>query len=159
MAPFETLYGWRCRSPIGWFEFGEEELIGPDLVYQSIEKFKIIKGIIQFGKKGKLSPMYIGPYKILQKVGQVAYRLELPPKMSLVHQVFHVSILKKVVGDPSLIVPIDTNEVNEELSYEVISVSILDRQVQKLMNKGIASIKVLWQNQQVKMPPRRPRKR
>ncbi|XP_070034582.1 uncharacterized protein [Nicotiana tomentosiformis] len=79
----------------------------------------------------------------------VAYMLELPPDMSLVHPVFHVSMLKKVVGDPSLIVPVETIEVNEELTYEEIPVSILDRQVRKLRNKEIASVKLLWQNQQV----------
>jgi len=186
MAPFEALYGRRCRSPIGWFEVGEAELIGPDLVHQAMEKVKIIKerlktaqsrqksysdirrrdlefkeddwvffkvspmnGIMRFGKKGKLSLRYVGPYKIIQGIGQVAYKLELPPEMSLVHPVFHVSMLKKVVGDPSTIVPVETIEVNEELSYEEIPVAILDRQVRKLRNKEIASVKVLWRNQQV----------
>ncbi|XP_070055789.1 uncharacterized protein [Nicotiana tomentosiformis] len=183
MAPFESLYGWRCRSPIGWFEIREAKLIGPDLVHHSMEKVKIIKerlrtaqshqksysdvrrrdlefkeddwvflkvspmkSIMQFGKKGKLSPRYAEPYKIIQRIGQVAYKLELPPKMSLVHPVFHVSLLKKVVGDPSAIVPVEAIVVNEGLSYEVIPVSILDRQVRR--NKEIASVKVLWQNQQ-----------
>jgi len=78
------------------------------------------------------------------RIGQVAYKLELPPKMSLVHPIFRMSMLKKVMGDPSAIVPIETIEVNEELSYEEIPVAILDRQVQKLRNKEIASVKVLW---------------
>ncbi|XP_019241023.1 PREDICTED: uncharacterized protein LOC109221008 [Nicotiana attenuata] len=69
--------------------------------------------------------------------------------MSLVHPVFHVSMLKTVVGDPSLIVPVETVEVNEELTYEEIPVAILDRQVRKLRNKEITSMKVLWRNQQV----------
>jgi len=186
MAPFEALYGRRCRSPIGWFEVGEAELLGPDLVHQAMEKVKIIqerlkaaqsrqksyadirrrklefqvddwvflrvspmKGVMRFGKKGKLSPRYVGPYRVTQRIGQVAYRLELPPEMSLVHPVFHVSMLKKVVGDPSTIVPIEAIEVNEELSYEEIPVAILDRQVRKLRNKEVASVKVLWQSQQV----------
>jgi len=67
-------------------------------------------------------------------------------EMSLVHPVFHVSMLKKVVGDPTLIVPVETIEVNEKLTYEEIPVSIIDRQVRKLRNKEIASVKVLWQN-------------
>jgi len=108
-----------------------------------------MKGIMRFGKKGKLSPRYVGPYRIIQRIGQVAYKLELPPEMSLVHPVFHVSMLKKVVGDPSAIVPVETIEVSEELSYEEIPVAILDRQVRKLRNKEIASVKVLWRNQQV----------
>ncbi|XP_075087603.1 uncharacterized protein LOC142169613 [Nicotiana tabacum] len=83
------------------------------------------------------------------RVGQVAYRLELPPEMSLVHSVFHVSMLKKVVGDPSLIVQVEAIEVNEELTYEKILVAILDRQVWKLRNKEISSIKVILRYQQV----------
>ncbi|XP_070017808.1 uncharacterized protein [Nicotiana sylvestris] len=102
-----------------------------------------------FEKKGKLSLRYVGPYKIIQRIGQVAYKLERPPEMSQVHQVLHVFMLKKVVRDPSLIVLVETIEVNEELSYEEIPVAILDRQVQKFRNKEIASVKVLWQSQQV----------
>lgn len=79
----------------------------------------------------------------------MAYKLELPHEMSLVHPVFHGSMLKKVIGDLSLIIPVETIEVNEELSYEEILVAILDRQVRMLNNKEIASVKVLWQNQQV----------
>ncbi|XP_070057112.1 uncharacterized protein [Nicotiana tomentosiformis] len=108
-----------------------------------------IKGVMRIGKNGKLSPRYVGPYKIIQRIGEVAYKLELPPEMSLVHPVFHVSILKRVIGDPSLIVSVETIKVNEELTYEEIPVAILDRQVRKLRNKEIASVKVLWQNQQV----------
>ncbi|XP_075111798.1 uncharacterized protein LOC142181974 [Nicotiana tabacum] len=108
-----------------------------------------MKGVMLFGKKGKLSPRYFGPYRVTQRIGQVAYRLELPPEMSFVHPVFHVSMLKKVVGNPSTIVPIEAIKVNEELSYEEIPVAILDRQVHKLRNKEVASVKVLWQSQQV----------
>ncbi|XP_070045437.1 uncharacterized protein [Nicotiana tomentosiformis] len=82
-------------------------------------------------------------------IGQVAYRLEIPPEMSLVHPVFHVSMLKKVVRDMALIVPVETIKVNEELTYEDISVAIIDGQVRKLRNKEIAYVKVLWRNQQV----------
>ncbi|XP_070010447.1 uncharacterized protein [Nicotiana sylvestris] len=103
---------------------------------------------MRFGKKGKLSLRYVGPYIIIQRIGQVAYKLEMPPEMSLVHPVFHVPMLKKVVGDPSTIVPVESIEVNEELSYKEIPVAILDRQVRKLRNKEIASVKVL-SNQQI----------
>ncbi|XP_070019799.1 uncharacterized protein [Nicotiana sylvestris] len=77
-----------------------------------------IKGIMRFGKKGKLSPRYVGPYRIIQKISQVAYKLELPPEMLLVPSVFYVSMLKKVVGDLSAIVPVETIEVSEEMLYE-----------------------------------------
>ncbi|XP_070054506.1 uncharacterized protein [Nicotiana tomentosiformis] len=83
------------------------------------------QGVIRFGKKGKLSPRYVGPYKIIQRVGQVTYRIEIRPEISLEHPVFHVSMLKKVVEDPSLIVLIETIKVNEELTYEEIPLPFL----------------------------------
>ncbi|XP_070031659.1 uncharacterized protein [Nicotiana tomentosiformis] len=104
---------------------------------------------MRFGKKEKLIPRYVGPYRVIQRIGRVAYKLKLPPEMSLVHPVFHVSMLKKVVRDMLLIVPVEAIEVNEELTYEEISVAILDRQVRKLRNKEIAFVKVLWRNQQI----------
>ncbi|XP_070025600.1 uncharacterized protein [Nicotiana sylvestris] len=127
----------RCRD----LEFKEDDWV--------FLKVSPMKGIMRFGKKGKLSPRYFRPYKIIQRIGQVVYKLEQPPEMSLVQPVFHVSMLKKVVGDPSTIVPVETIEVNEELSYEEVLITILDRQVQKLRNKEIASVKVLQRNQQV----------
>ncbi|XP_070006540.1 uncharacterized protein [Nicotiana sylvestris] len=153
MAPYEALYGRRCRSPVGWFEVGETELYGPDLIHQAIEKVKVIqerlrtaqsrqksysdvrrrdlefevgdwvflrispmKGIMHFGKKGKLSPRYIGP---------------------------------KCIGDPSRVIPIKDVQVTEDLSYEEVPVAILDRQVRKLRTKYVASVKVLWRNKNI----------
>ncbi|XP_070009842.1 uncharacterized protein [Nicotiana sylvestris] len=124
----------RCRD----LEFKEDDWV--------FLKVYPMKGIMRFGKKGKLSPWYVGPYKIIRRIGQVAYK---PPELSLVHPVFHVSMLRKVLGDLSTIVPVETIEVNEELSYEEVPVVVLDRHVRKLRNKEIASVKVLWQNQQV----------
>ncbi|XP_070042770.1 uncharacterized protein [Nicotiana tomentosiformis] len=149
MATFEALYGRRCRSPIGWFEIGEAGLIWPDLMHHAMEKVSFMKGIMRFGKKGKMSPRYIRPYRIIQRIGRVDYKYELPPEMSLVHPVFHVSMLKKLVGDPLLIALVEVIEVNKDSTYEAISVAILYRQVRKLRNKEIASVKVLWRNQQV----------
>ncbi|XP_070032264.1 uncharacterized protein [Nicotiana tomentosiformis] len=83
------------------------------------------------------------------RISRVAYKLELLLEMSLVHPLFHVSMWKKAVGNPSLIVPVETIEVNEEFTYEEIPVVIIERQVRKLRNKEIASVKVLWQNKQV----------
>ncbi|WMV37684.1 hypothetical protein MTR67_031069 [Solanum verrucosum] len=65
-----------------------------------------IKGVMRFGKKGKLSPQYVGPYQILRRVGKVAYELDLPNELATVHPIFHVSILKKCVEDPTSIVPL-----------------------------------------------------
>src|SRR5688572_6084563 len=124
MAPYEALYERRCRSPIGWYEVGEASMIGPNLVYDAMEKVKLIRermktvqdrqrsyqdnrrrdlefevgdlvylkvspmnGVIRFGKKGKLSPRYVGPYRVLQRIGSVAYEIELPNDLAKVHPV------------------------------------------------------------------------
>ncbi|WMV09830.1 hypothetical protein MTR67_003215 [Solanum verrucosum] len=142
MAPYETIYGRKCRSPIGWFEVGEIELIGPNLVHQAMEK-----GVLRFGKKGKLSPWYIGPYRISKRVDKVAYELELSLKLAAVHLVFHVSMLKKCLSDPSLIVPTENIGIKDSLSYEKVTIQILDRQVHKLRTEEVVSAKVLWRNQ------------
>ncbi|XP_049351873.1 uncharacterized protein LOC125816323 [Solanum verrucosum] len=112
-------------------------------------KVSPMKGVMRFGKKGKLSPRYIGPYKIIRRVGQVAYELELPQELSTVHPVFHVSMLRKCIGDPSRITPTEDVHVTEDLTYEEVPITILDRQFKKLRNKEVASVKVLWRNQQV----------
>ncbi|WMV51493.1 hypothetical protein MTR67_044878 [Solanum verrucosum] len=106
-----------------------------------------MKGVMRFGKKGNLSPRYIGPYRISKRIGNVAYELELPQELAAVHQVFHISMLKKCMGDPSVIIPTVNIEIKDTLSYGEIPVQILDRQVRKLRTKEVASVKVLWRNQ------------
>ncbi|WMV49094.1 hypothetical protein MTR67_042479 [Solanum verrucosum] len=106
-----------------------------------------MKGVMRFGKNGKLSPRYIGPYRIVKRIGNIAYKLELPHELSAMHPVFHISMLKKCMGDPSLIVQTENVGIKENLSYEEIPVQILDRQVRKLRTKEVASVKVLWRNQ------------
>ncbi|WMV36956.1 hypothetical protein MTR67_030341 [Solanum verrucosum] len=103
-----------------------------------------MKGVMRFGRKGKLSPQYIGPYRISKRMGNVAYELELPQELAAVHPVFHISMLKKCMDDPSLIIPTESTEIKNGLSYEEIPVQILDRQVRKLRTKEVASVKVLW---------------
>ena len=102
-----------------------------DLEFEGYDKvyFKIspMKGVVRFGKKGTLSPRYVGPYEILQMVGKVAYEMKLPSELASVHSVFHVSMLKKCIGDPESILPIEGLGVKDNLSYEEISVQILDR--------------------------------
>ncbi|WMV45138.1 hypothetical protein MTR67_038523 [Solanum verrucosum] len=105
-----------------------------------------MKGVMRFGKKGKLSPRYIGPYRISKRIGNVAYELELPQELTTIHLMFHVSMLKKCMGDPSLIIPMEYISIKDSLSYEEIPVHILDRQVRKLRTKDVASVKFLWRN-------------
>ena len=108
-----------------------------------------MKGVMRFGKKGKLSPKYVGPYMILKRIGKVAYELEFPAELAGVHSVFLISLLKKCVGDPISIVPLENEVVKDSLFYEYVAVEILDRQVRRLRNKEVASIKVLWRSQSV----------
>ncbi|WMV30296.1 hypothetical protein MTR67_023681 [Solanum verrucosum] len=86
-----------------------------------------MKGVMRFGKKGKLSPRYIGPYRISKRIGSVAYELELPQELAAVHSVFHMSMLKKCMADPSLIIPTEDIGIKDSLYYEEIHIHILDR--------------------------------
>ncbi|KAM6546104.1 hypothetical protein CsatB_026840 [Cannabis sativa] len=100
----------------------------------------------RFGKRGKLSPRYVGPFQILDRVGSVAYRIALPPSLSGVHNVFHVSQLRKYVSDPSHILSYETLGLQEDLSYNERPVKILDQKDRILRNKTITLVKVLWKN-------------
>ena len=104
---------------------------------------------MRFGNKGKLAPRFIGPFEVLQRVGKVAYRLALPPNMDRVHNVFHVSMLRKYVSDPSHILSIEDVDLEENLVYEEHPVQILDRKIKELWNKSIPLVKVLWRNHKV----------
>ncbi|WMV25792.1 hypothetical protein MTR67_019177 [Solanum verrucosum] len=110
-----------------------------------------MKDVMRSGKKGKFSPRYIRPYRISKTISNVAYELELPLELEAVHPVFHmISMLKKCMSDPSLIIPTEDIGIKDNLSYEEIHVEILDRQVRKLRTKEVESVKVLWRNQFVK---------
>ena len=108
-----------------------------------------MKGVMRFGKRGKLSPRYIGPFEILKGVGEVAYELALPPGLSGVHPVFHVSMLKRYHGDGNYIIHWNSVLLNKNFSYEEEPVAILDREIRKLRSREIASIKVQWKNRTV----------
>ncbi|XP_075524494.1 uncharacterized protein LOC142556882 [Primulina tabacum] len=102
---------------------------------------------MRFFKKGKLSPRYIRPFEILDKIGDRAYRLELPPDLDRVHNVFHVSMLHKYLSNPSHVLQYESLDLLPNLSYEEMPVQIFDRKVKVLRNKDIGLVKVLWRNQ------------
>ncbi|KAL5550449.1 hypothetical protein UlMin_000625 [Ulmus minor] len=131
MTPFEAL-------PLE-FQVG-------DLVFLKVAP---MKGFMRFGKKGKLSPRYIGPFEILERIGKVAYKLALPSELSTVHNVFHVSMLQKYISDPSHVLESEPIEIREDLTYEEQPVQILDRKDKALRNKVIPLVKVLWRNHKV----------
>ncbi|KAD2393865.1 hypothetical protein E3N88_40842 [Mikania micrantha] len=171
-APFEALYGRKCRSPVCWSEVGENRIIGPELIQETTDKIALIqerikaardrqksyadnrrrplefqigdlvmlkvspwKGIFRFGKRGKLSPRFVGPFKILERIGSVAYRLELPPELGNVHDVFHVSNLKKCLADETLIVPLKEIQIDEKLQFREEPVEVMDREMKPGINK------------------------
>ena len=180
MAPYEALYGRKCRTPVCWDEVGERKLVGPEIFEVTCDKIKVIrdrlkiaqdrqksyvnnrsralvfevrdmiflgispwKGVLRFGKRGKLSPRYIGPYRIVERIGEMAYRLKLPFDLNRIHEVFHASMLHKYIPDPSQILTEKPVEIQENLTYEEEPVQILDRREQVLRNTTITLVKVL----------------
>ena len=103
-----------------------------------------------FGRRGKLSPRFIGPYEIVSKVGPVAYRLKLLPKLSRIHDTFHVSMLIKYIQDPSHVLREQPVQIKENLTYEETPMKIVDRREQVLRSKLIPLVKVLWKNHERK---------
>ena len=101
---------------------------------------------MRFGKHGKLSHCYIRPFEILEKVDVVAYKLALPPNLSMIHPVFHVSILHKYVSDTFHILALQAVQLNETLSYEEKPIVIVDQQVKKLQSKNVNLVRVIWKN-------------
>ncbi|XP_057250104.1 uncharacterized protein LOC130591186 [Beta vulgaris subsp. vulgaris] len=155
MAPFEALYGRKCRSPLCWNDISETVTLGPQMIEDTVKQVRYIrekmraaqdrqkayadqnrrdseyqvgekvllkvspmKGVMRFGQKGKLSPKFIGPYDIIERIGRLAYRLDLPNNLGKVHNVFHVSQLKRYVPDKSHVLDPEIIEVDETLSFE-----------------------------------------
>ncbi|TYK22669.1 ty3-gypsy retrotransposon protein [Cucumis melo var. makuwa] len=148
MAPFDALYGKCCRSPVCWGEVAQRrqksytdvrckdlEFEVGDMVFLKVTP---MKGVLIFEKKGKLSPRFVGPFEILKRIGPVAYRLALPPYFSAVHDVFHVSMLRRYVADPTHVVDFEPLQISENLSYEEQPVEIFSREVKKLRSREIS---------------------
>ncbi|GKE93535.1 putative reverse transcriptase domain-containing protein [Tanacetum coccineum] len=120
-APFEALYGRKCRSPICWAEVGDSQLTGPEIIHETTEKIvSPWKGVIRFGKRGKLNPRYIRPFKIIAKVGTVAYLYE------------------------PFAIPLDEIQIDEKLHFIEEPIEIMDREVKHLKQSRIPILKVLW---------------
>jgi hypothetical protein len=163
MAPFEALYGRKCRRPLYWNQTGESQVFGLEILQEAEKqvqiirenlktaqsrqksyddnrrrelifevgdfiylKFSLMRGMKIFKVKVKLSPCYIGPFKILERKGEVAYQLELPDSLSDVHDVFHMSQLKKCLRVPEEQLPMEELNVNEDLTYSEYPVRILE---------------------------------
>ena len=180
-APFEVLYGRRCRMPLNWSETGERQFFGPDMIQEAEEQVRIVreklktaqsrqksqydrkhkamtfevdekaylrvtplKGTHRFGIKGKLAPRYIRPFRILAKRGEVAYQLELPPHLSRVHDVFHISQLRRCFSDPIRGVDHETLDLQDNLTYREYPVRILDQAERTTRRQNIKFLKVQW---------------
>ncbi|GKE11793.1 putative reverse transcriptase domain-containing protein [Tanacetum coccineum] len=183
-APYEALYGRKCRSPVCWNEVKDSQLTGPELIRDTTEKivqiknhlltvrsrqksyadrrvksleFEVVdmvllkvspwKGVVCFRKRGKLSPCYIGPFKILARVGQAAYTLELPKELKGIHSTFHVSNLKKCLAESDIAVSIDEIQLDDKLHMIEEPVEVLDREVKQLKQSRITIVKVRWNSQ------------
>ena len=109
-------------------------------------KISLWKKILRFGRKGKLSPRFISPYEILERVGPVAYRLALPLELAKLHDVFHVSMIRRYRADTSHILPVQDIQVQEDFTFDEESKAILDREIRQLRNKQVPSVKVLWKH-------------
>ncbi|KAJ9548812.1 hypothetical protein OSB04_021355 [Centaurea solstitialis] len=180
-APYEVLYGRKCRTPLCWNEVGEKQLAGPEIVQATSEKISQIrdrlkiaqdrqksysdkrrkaleftvgdsvmlkvspwKGVMRFGRKGKLSPRYVGPFTIVERVGEVAYKLDLPENLRGIHSTFHISNLRKCLAEVDKSIPLHEIEVDGKLSFIEQPELILDRKIRKLRRKEIPLVKVQW---------------
>ncbi|XP_077251826.1 uncharacterized protein LOC143891059 [Tasmannia lanceolata] len=143
MAPFEALYGRRCRSPICWDNVGERKLLGPDLVKQAVDKIHLIREHLRTAQSRQKSYADVRQRELEFQIGdKVAYRLALSPSLSGVHNVFHVSMLRKYISDPNHVIELEPLNLREDLSFEEQPVRIVDCKDQVLRRRTIPYVKV-----------------
>ncbi|KAI3518319.1 hypothetical protein L1887_06914 [Cichorium endivia] len=106
------------------------------------------KGVIRFGKRGKLSPRFLGPFKVLERIGSQAYRLDLPPELQGIHNTFHVCYLRKCLAEEENVIPLSDIQVNDEVRYTEEHVAILDRKTKKLRQKEVGLVKIQWKHRE-----------
>ncbi|CAN6721100.1 unnamed protein product [Malus baccata var. baccata] len=140
MSPFEELYGRACRTPLCWLEVGERVLEGPEIVDETTQNIQVIKSNLKAAQDRQ---------KSLADRHATDRMLELPPELSKVHNVFHVSMLRHYVSDPSHVIPLQPLEINPDLTYDEEPVTILDWKDKVLRNKTVSLVKVLWRNHSV----------
>ncbi|GKE80791.1 reverse transcriptase domain-containing protein [Tanacetum coccineum] len=153
-APFEALYGRKCRSPVCRAKVEDVQLTGPEIIYETTEKIVQVRQRLQASRDKqssyanvrrkplefqvgdrvmlKVSPQYIGPFKIFRRVGLVAYTLDLPEELRNVHSTFHVSNLKKCLSDESLVIPMKELWLDDKLNFVEEPIEIIDREVKQL---------------------------
>jgi hypothetical protein len=181
MAPFEVLYGRKCRTQLYWNQTGESQVFGPEILQEAEKQVQIIRenlktsqsrqknhadnrrrelifkvgdfiylkvspmrGMKRFRVKEKLCPCYIGQFKILERKGEVEYQLELPDSLSNVHDVFHVSQLKKCLRVPEEQLPMEELNINKDLTYSEYPIRILETSRRITRSKFINMCKVQW---------------
>ncbi|GJR96795.1 putative reverse transcriptase domain-containing protein [Tanacetum coccineum] len=155
-APFEALYGRKCRSPICWSEIGDRQLTRPELIRETTEKIVQIKNRLLAARsrqksyadvRRKLLEFNVGDMvmlKIIDRVGLVAYKLELPDELHGIHKTFHISNLKKCLADENLIIPLEEIQLDDKLHFIEEPVEIMDREVKQLKQSRIPIVKVRW---------------
>ncbi|GJT48758.1 reverse transcriptase domain-containing protein [Tanacetum coccineum] len=159
-APFEALYGRKYRSPVldrlkaardrqkSYADNRRKPLefqVGDHVML----KVSPWKGVVRFGKKGKLAPRFVVPFEIVERIGSVAYRLRLPKELSSVYDTFHVSNLKKCLADANLHVPLNEIKVDKTLSFLEEPLEIMDREVKTLKHSKIPIVKVRWNSKRI----------